>query len=213
MNPLIYERIIGLVGLAGIWFLWYYFLKPQRVDSFREELFALRERLFDLAADGVVSFDHPAYAQLRLLINGMIRFAHRITFPMMVVAATQGRYAPRSEYEDWQASVQKLPEESRKRLLTIHVGVFRATMRQVIGGSPALWIYLAARVAFSAVRALLLLAVGRRSVSGFMAEHVRLKVSLEGSHMTIAATKAIEARVLHDEQRRTGVEDKHAYAH
>jgi len=212
MSYLIYERITSLLGLAGLWVLWYYLLKPQRVDAFREDLFTLRDSLFDLAADGVVPFNHPAYAQLRLLINGMIRFAHRLTGSMMIVAAIQSRDVPPGEYAAWQASVQKLPEEPRKRLLAIHTGVFKATTRHVVNGSPVLWTCLTMIVALSGLRALLLRATGRKTVSSFTDEHVGLRVSWEGNRVTVAATKAIEARVLHDEQKRTGAEDEHAYA-
>jgi len=212
MSYLIYERIISLIGLAGLWALWYYFWKPQRVDAFREELFALRDSLFDLAADGVVPFRHPAYAQLRLLINGMIRFAHRLTFPTMIVAAITSRHAPPTEYAAWQASVQELPAESRKRLLAIHAGVFRATTLQMVHGSPVLSACVATITALSRVGTLFLRAMGRKTMNSFTDEHVGLRVSWEGNRVTIAATKAIEARVLHDEQKRTGVEDEHAYA-
>ena len=116
MNPVIYEQIMSLLGLIALWAFWYYLWKPQRVDAFRQKLFALRSDLFDLAANGVVPFDHPAYAHLRLLINGMIQFAHRASFPSLVVAIAQSANAPFNPMAAWKKNVQELPEGERSQL-------------------------------------------------------------------------------------------------
>lgn len=50
------------------------------LDNFRDSLFALRDKLYDLAADGRVTCDSEAYRGLELFLNGMIRYAHRFTF-------------------------------------------------------------------------------------------------------------------------------------
>ncbi|MEO5338081.1 MAG: hypothetical protein H7841_14485 [Magnetospirillum sp. WYHS-4] len=47
----------------------------------RQRLFEVRGRLFDMAATGQLSFDDPAYRELREGINVLIRFAHHITWP------------------------------------------------------------------------------------------------------------------------------------
>jgi hypothetical protein len=51
----------------------------QRTDLFRQEMFALRDELFDFAVADKVSFDDPAYILLRQLMNGFIRYAHNLT--------------------------------------------------------------------------------------------------------------------------------------
>lgn len=56
-----------------------YFRADYGIDKFRQEMFAVRDDLFDYAARGEISFNHPAYIQLRNLANGLIRFAHRMT--------------------------------------------------------------------------------------------------------------------------------------
>lgn len=57
-----------------------------REDRFRQNMFALRDELFDYALSGKISFDHPAYTILRTSMNGMIRFAHRVTLTHMLTA-------------------------------------------------------------------------------------------------------------------------------
>ena len=51
----------------------------QRMYLFRQEMFAVRDELFDFAADDGISFEDPAYIQLRQLFNGFIRYAHNLT--------------------------------------------------------------------------------------------------------------------------------------
>lgn len=66
--------LFGLVIIA----LWLY--RDYQVDVFRENLFELRNELFDFAATGGIPFDDPAYRGLRAVCNGYIRFGHRVSF-------------------------------------------------------------------------------------------------------------------------------------
>lgn len=68
--------ILFLVVLSLIVFKWW---PEQRIDHFRQRMFALRDELFDFAADGHVKFDERAYVLLRNLMNGTIRYAHNLT--------------------------------------------------------------------------------------------------------------------------------------
>jgi hypothetical protein len=212
MIPLIYEQIVSLLGLIGLWIIWYYFWKPQRIDAFRQKLFALRSDLFDLAANGTVPFDHPAYTQLRLLINGMIRFAHRANFAVLLLAAAESQSAPSEALRAWQNSVQELPENTRKQLLDVHASIFELFAKHIIGGSIALWTYIVFRVALSITRDCFLFLVGKKGLANFTVDRVRMKVDRDGSQATKAGVQVIEARVLFEEQRRTGVKTQHAFA-
>lgn len=78
----VWESGLLLIGiLAG----WFYLRADYEVDSFRQEMFRLRDEMFDYASDGAISYDHPAYIQLRGLANGLIRFAHRMTLWRILV--------------------------------------------------------------------------------------------------------------------------------
>src|SRR5689334_20196537 len=69
-----------LLSLALLWFLIFRLAREYRIDALRDRLFGIRERLFDYAANEGISFENPAYTRLRMLINSLIRFAHRLTF-------------------------------------------------------------------------------------------------------------------------------------
>jgi hypothetical protein len=212
MNAVIFEQIMSLLGLIALWVFWYYLWKPQRVDAFRQELFDLRTELFDLAASRVVSFDHPAYTELRLMINGVIRFAHQISLPPMVVAMVQSKQAPFDPLSAWRKKVQELPEDARNQILAIHDGVSVAFAKHLIGGSLILFVYVASRVLYSITKAFLQLVAGKRDIHNFTVSRARNKVDREATEVAKAGVKVIEARVLHEEQHRTAIKRDQAYA-
>jgi hypothetical protein len=212
MNPVIYEQIMSLLGLIALWAFWYYLWKPQRVDIFRQKLFCLRSDLFDLAAKGTVPFDHPAYMQLRLLINGLIRFAHRASFPTLIIALAQSNNAPSDALTAWLKNVQKLPEDERNQLLAVHASVSVAFAEHMIGGSIVLSAYVLFRISYAVAKVFLLLLTGKKNLRNFTVSQIQDKVDWERNQVAKSGTGVIEARVLDEEQRRTGMKRQYAYA-
>ncbi|WP_000898224.1 hypothetical protein [Leptospira interrogans] len=66
------------IGL--LFFFWNALWKGYMVDRTREDLFKLRDRLFDLGRQIGINFSDPAYQSFEAIINGTIRFTHRISF-------------------------------------------------------------------------------------------------------------------------------------
>ena len=71
--------ISTLLSMALLWILAMWLYRSYRVAYFRNEMFALRDSLFDLARTGKIPFDHKAYTTLRSMCNGYIRFGERLT--------------------------------------------------------------------------------------------------------------------------------------
>lgn len=76
----------SLVSIAALLYLLLVLFNSYREDRFRQELFELRDKLFDEAAAGRISFDSNAYRATRIVLNGMLRFAHRVSLSRFVVA-------------------------------------------------------------------------------------------------------------------------------
>ena len=76
----------GVVSIAALLFIALVLFNNYRVDLLRQELFELRDRLFDEAMAGRLSFDSRAYRATRIMINGMLRFAHRASLARFLVA-------------------------------------------------------------------------------------------------------------------------------
>ncbi|MCZ8236808.1 MAG: hypothetical protein O9310_00100 [Leptospiraceae bacterium] len=59
---------------------WNYYWKRYVLDSFREELFSIRARLFDFALENKgFSFSDELYITFELILNGTIRFGHNVS--------------------------------------------------------------------------------------------------------------------------------------
>jgi len=71
------SSIISLTGLAVLFFQIY---PAYLEDAFRQRLFALRRELFVHGINKNISFTDDAYIVLRMQINSVIRFAHRMSF-------------------------------------------------------------------------------------------------------------------------------------
>jgi hypothetical protein len=92
---------------------------------FRQRLFALRDELFDIAREGAISYDHPAYGLLRTTLNGFIRFGHRVRpFSMVCIATAMqrdeiAREAVASFLKQWKVATEQLDPALCHRLASI----------------------------------------------------------------------------------------------
>jgi hypothetical protein len=120
-------------------------LPEVQVDSFRQRMFAVRDELFDYAADGHISFEHPAYVLLRRQMNGFIRYAHHLTVfrMLMTIAFHRIRRTPSPSIDwqtQWQDAVNSVQDERvRQRLRNFHYVALTIAMRRLLFGSPILW--------------------------------------------------------------------------
>jgi hypothetical protein len=78
-NEQILTAISSLISLLGICYLLFWRYQPLFLDAFRQDMFGLRDELFDYAAAGKIDFGHPAYVLLRTIMNGSIRFGYHIS--------------------------------------------------------------------------------------------------------------------------------------
>ena len=72
------------LSLAALAVLWFYVRRMTKIDEFRETLFTLRDELFDYMWENDLSFDDPAYCELRESLNRGIRMAEILTLPIFL---------------------------------------------------------------------------------------------------------------------------------
>jgi hypothetical protein len=120
----------------------FYFWRQYRLDALREKLFELRGELFNYASSRAVSFDDPAYAKLRVVMNIMIRFAHKFTFSRVALIFLFRRVFENLHLDnplaEWQRAVSTLPEDRQKILRTLHDRMMATIVWHVTSGSPVL---------------------------------------------------------------------------
>ena len=136
---------IAAVLLAS-WVL-FKLLASSREDNFRQQMFALRDELFDYAAAGNISFDNPAYRLLRDLMNGFIRYAHQLTVFRCIMSHAIRRVNGGPQdlvwHERWDSAVSKLDNPKNKQEIGhFHNRAVTLVVMHLIWGSPTIWLAL-----------------------------------------------------------------------
>ena len=131
--------LTSILGLAGLWFFLTYFWRDYRIDALRDDLFALRDKLFVYAAEKNIEFDDPAYTILRERMNTLIRFAHQLTLTKFLTAMVMIRrhqdYWQRETHPwivKWEESVQKLPEQTRAAMNEFNTSLLFMILKHMV---------------------------------------------------------------------------------
>jgi hypothetical protein len=162
------SSVISLIGLSYLFF-WRY--RQYRIDLFRQEMFALRDELFDEAESGLIDFDHPAYGVLRNTMNGFIEFGHRLTF----WHAVSFRLMVQEEENDkeatferaWNRASENLDKKTKERLIEYRKRMDLLAMKHVMYGTPEAHLILAPLAIFVIFLGLFvfLFSRGKRTIS------------------------------------------------
>lgn len=70
--------IASLISVVFLAYIVFFLYDNYRTDALRQALFGVRDHLFDEALKGKISFESDAYKATRTLLNGMIRYGHRL---------------------------------------------------------------------------------------------------------------------------------------
>jgi hypothetical protein len=113
------NAMIAGFALLLFWIVFAFLYRDYRVDAFRQQMFAVRDEMFDYAADGEIDFDDPAYVLVRTTMNGFIRFADRMNLVSVIVVAwaTAGEEIETESFSTrYKEAVATLTEEQRATL-------------------------------------------------------------------------------------------------
>ncbi len=177
---------LEVVSVLGLWSLVIFKILPTvRVDSFRQNMFSIRDRMFDFAAAGNIGFDDPAYLLLRQQMNGLIRFGHQLSVFRILLGTLKGLLIRElsetpSFQELWDAAIKKVEnEEVRRQLVAFHDQSRALAMKYLVMGSPSLWpllftatIVFALRGAAKGIRQLVRISVKRVLIGPLDASHI-----------------------------------------
>jgi hypothetical protein len=134
--------LTSLVSIAGLWILLFWLYRDYCVDKFRQDMFALRDELFDAAANGQLAFDSTAYGVLRRTMNGFIRFAHRFTLLqalLLVGIARDGiEHGADSFAARWDRATRDLSPAANEIVLRYRMRMNVLVLKYVLLSSPIL---------------------------------------------------------------------------
>ena len=136
------NELSTLISLAICVFVIFVLYNRYRLDHYRQDLFAIRDELFDEARAGHISFESPAYRATRVLMNGLLRFGHELSllnfFLTRVMVGKQHLAASGQQFEQEFAGVPEADAELCKRYLD---RMHRRTIQHMFK-SPAAWVTL-----------------------------------------------------------------------
>src|SRR6266508_3416330 len=143
---MISESLRLLLALALLWAFWFYCWRRYALDAFRQDLFSIRDAMFDMAAqrkDGM-NFNQVAYGCLRHQINGLIRFAHRfsslsvISFKLFsLVPIRHNPYWRRDFVPPSERAIQQIKDDNlRLAFRRVRVHVILAAAKYLLRTSP-----------------------------------------------------------------------------
>ncbi len=118
------EIVNVLIVSAGLALLWLILrgLRSCTIDSTRQDLYALRDEVFDYAMDqrNSVTFDSEAYKIMRSMVHGAIRYTHRMTllhFLLHGVVARGVHSKSQGEFNGkWRAALEQLHPIDQQRM-------------------------------------------------------------------------------------------------
>jgi hypothetical protein len=114
-----------------------------RADNLRDHLFALRDEMFLYALDHGIA-ETPAHENLRLMMNSLIRYAHRVSLARLMLLEISRRVLKLkpslpATYIEWVEAVKALPPDEAERMREFHAKAMLLIMTHMITGSPLLW--------------------------------------------------------------------------
>lgn len=105
----------------------------------RNQLFSLRDELFELGKSGQLAFDSQGYRAARQMINGMIRYAHDLSLTQLMctwtIKTVRKQKMPASE---WDRAIATLPEDAKKKVDEIIDQAFVTMFRLLVTRSALL---------------------------------------------------------------------------
>lgn len=113
------EAMLSVVSLAIVWFLVSNAWPSYRLAAFRQDLFDVRDVLFDVGSARPELFKHPSYRMLRNRINITIRFGHKFTTTRFAITMLLLKKRKISVTEDWLPTLQGLPKDAQTNLLRV----------------------------------------------------------------------------------------------
>lgn len=134
--------ITSVVSLCALIYLMFWCYRDYKVDRFRQNIFQLRDQLFDSAKNGDLSFDDDAYQMLRSTMNGAIRFAHRLNLAQVLLFILLVRNDRNTANVSFRKALKDniacLSHDQQKLVLKYHLQMNRLVIEHLIYSSPVL---------------------------------------------------------------------------
>lgn len=136
----IYIILLNTALLVGLWYLIFIAWRNYRLELTRQEIFKLRDNLFLYARDGGLPFDAEAYVIMRTILNGTIRFGHKISFIRLVAPIVVERCYTEGEVSKnfdavFNHALEQVSPEARRKILSTRDRLHRIILEHMVFSS------------------------------------------------------------------------------
>lgn len=107
-------------------------VKEYLIDSFRQKIFAVRAELFDEGLKGNIDFNSDAYKMARQTMNGIIRFAHKMSLINLIVTIYLNNKADAQASKKFTTSLSKAMDKLDQEQQHIIENALKKTNKEVV---------------------------------------------------------------------------------
>lgn len=133
MQPSEHALLLSFVaGLASLWFGVSYMWRRTRLRAFREDVFTMRDELFDYMYQHGLSYSMPQYQQMRDMFNGSIRLVQSLRGPLVVRIVSRYADGKRGD-SSLQVSIQRIEDPIVRNHFETVLSTFGLRMVTYIG--------------------------------------------------------------------------------
>jgi hypothetical protein len=138
-----FNLVLQSLLIAALWWLFAFVYSKYRLDVVRQRLFAIRDSLFQEAAQRDL-FTQEAYGITRTTLNGMIRFAHEMSLSRIFFIVVLRRWSRSKEDAEayigrLMASLESISIDDRKLIMKAHAEAHLALMVHITRTSVVFW--------------------------------------------------------------------------
>ena len=127
---------IGAIGLS-----WQYILKPSLINRFRQRIFSTRRDMFIFMANGHIDRRHPAYVNLRTVMNSMLRYAGGLGFVRTVLVVLCLRQATACFTREIDRDIESIQDDAVRRQMRKYDAMVSSEIRILFATiSPISWL-------------------------------------------------------------------------
>ena len=142
------EAIAGIKLVVYIligWIIYFWGYRKFRIDMLRHKLFVLRDSLFTTTYRMGIPLDTPSYVMMRQVLNGLLRYGHRVGIWGLLATYWGLKKYPPKEQPFFDALSEQLAalhnDEYRKFVQDIYARMILSVFWHIITGAPILIFY------------------------------------------------------------------------
>ena len=135
---MVLNALMTIILLSGIAIIAYGPWQTFCTDAARQDLFEIRDKIFDLAHEGHLSFDSSQYRTIRTSIEQNIRYAHMLTvWRFFVILAFLKKRKQLSQKSEMLIAIESIKDDKvRNEVLNLWLRTTQTNIKMMVAKAP-----------------------------------------------------------------------------